>query len=154
MKKVSLIAVSLLLTACATNHFATSETLTVSETLKVPYEKAWKKTLQVLKTQGFSIDSSNKTGGVISIGETIVKLNERQADCGKFHGISFLKDYRTSTSMTLFIDLEKISDTATAIRVNSSLRASFVNGIGADTTYLTCYSSGDLEKRLIAGIKE
>lgn len=131
-----------------------SEALTVSETLRIPYEKAWQKTLQVLKSQGFSIDSSNKTGGVISIGETIVKLNERQADCGNFHGISFLKDYRTSTYMTLFIDLEKISDNTTAIRVNSSLKASFNTGIGADTIYLSCYSLGDLEKRLIASIKE
>ena len=154
MKKVSLIAVGLLLTACANNLPVKSEALTVSGTLKVPYEKAWQKTLQVLKSQGFSVDSSNKTGGVISIGETIVKLNERQADCGKFHGISFLKDYRTSTSVTLFIDLEKISDNATAIHVNSSLKASFNTGIGADTTYLSCYSSGDLEKRLIASIKE
>ena len=154
MKKLSLITVSLLLTACANNLPVKSETLTVSETLRVQYEKAWQKTLQVLKSQGFSIDSSNKTGGVISIGETFVKLNERQADCGNYHGISFLKDYRTSTSVTLFIDLEKISGNATAIRVNSSLKASFNTGIGSDTTYMPCYSSGDLEKRLIASIKE
>ncbi|HTG82010.1 MAG TPA: hypothetical protein VL949_08725 [Geobacteraceae bacterium] len=153
MRRAVLIAVSILLTACA-KPYVTSDTYILSDTLKLPYETAWKKTLQALNSRGFSIDTGSQEGGVITIGETPVKLNERQADCGNFHGISYLKDYRTSTSVKLIIDLEKVSDKATAIRINSSLKASFSTGIGGDTTYLTCYSSGDFEKRLLAGIKE
>lgn len=154
MKKQTLVLAGILLTGCASNHQVRSDSLTISRTVKIPYEKAWQKTLQVLSTQGFSIDSSNKTGGVISIEETMVKLDERQADCGNFHGISYLKDYRTSTFMSLVIDLEKKSDKATMIRINSSLKASFNAGVGAETKSLSCYSSGDLEKKLLAKIHD
>lgn len=154
MKKTVLVIVSsILLTACASTRPVTTETYTLSETLKLPYETAWQKTLQTLVTQGFSIDSSNQKGGVISIDEKNVRLDEHQAYCGTFHGISYLKDYRTATYLKLFIDLEKIADNATVIRINSSMKAAFNSGIGADTTYLTCYSSGDFEKHLLARIK-
>jgi uncharacterized lipoprotein len=154
MKSLSLVLIAMLVTACASQPPVRSDSLTISGTLKVPYDRAWQKTLQVLHAQGFSIDSSNKNGGVISVGETVVKLNDRQADCGNFHGISYLRDYRTSTYMSLVIDLEKVSDKATAIRVNSFVKAAFNTGIGAETQFLTCYSFGKLERRLISQIQE
>lgn len=153
MKNSCLVVVALLLTACASHPPVKSDSFTISDTVKVPYDKAWEKTLQVLSAHGFSVDSSSKKGGVISSGETAVKLNERQADCGNFNGISYLRDYRTSTYMSLVIDLEKVSDKATAIRVSSLLKAYFNAGVGAETQYLSCYSSGNLEKRLLSQIK-
>ncbi|HEX9022796.1 MAG TPA: hypothetical protein VF799_03050 [Geobacteraceae bacterium] len=154
MKNLCLVLVALLLTACASHPPVRSDSFIISDTIKVPYDEAWQKTLQVLSAHGFAIDSSNKKGGVISAAETAVKLNERQADCGTFHGISYLRDYRTSTYMTIVIDLEKISDKTTAIRVNSFLKAYFHAGVGAEMQYLSCYSFGNLEKRLIAQIRE
>lgn len=154
MKSLFLVPAAILLSACASNTPVRSESVTISATLKIPYEKAWQNTLQVLQAQGFTIDASNKKGGVISVGETLVKLNERQADCGNFHGISYLKDYRTSTYLSLDIDLEKKSDKATTIRINSFLKAFFINGIGAETISLSCYSLGNLEKNLLARIED
>lgn len=154
MKKLSLVLAGILLTGCASNPQVRSNSIIISRTVKIPYEKAWQKTLQVLSVQGFPIDASNKTGGVISVGETMVKLDDRQADCGNFHGISYLKDYRTSTYMSLVVDLEKVSDQATLIRINSLLKASFNAGVGAETKSLSCFSFGNLEKSLIAKIHD
>ena len=154
MKRLWLVLVAMSISACASHPPLRSDSFTVADTLKVPYDKAWRKTLQVLHEEGFSIDSSSEKGGVISVAESVVRLNERQADCGNFHGISYLKDYRTSTSITLVIDLEKASDEATAIRVNSVLKATFNAGVGSETQYLSCYSRGSLEKHLISQIKD
>lgn len=153
MKSTCLIIVALLLTACASGPTVRSETYSVSDTLYVPYETAWQNALRVLTAQGFTVELSNMKGGVISLRESPVKLTERQADCGSFHGIPYVKDFRTTPYMTLFIDFEKISDTKTSVRVNSVLKATFTAGVGAETRELTCYSSGNFEKKLLSQIR-
>ncbi|MCM2356981.1 MAG: hypothetical protein NDI77_02450 [Geobacteraceae bacterium] len=153
MKSIFLILATVLLAACASDPAVRSDKLIISDTLKIPYEKAWQRTVQALTAQGYPIDLSNKQGGVISVEGATVRLDDHLADCGKFGGISYLKDHRTSTYITLFIDLEKISEKATAIRVNSSIKAAFSAGIGAESRVLSCHSSGKLEKSLISQIK-
>ncbi len=151
MKFAYLIFVALLLTACASKPVK-SETYTVSDTYSIPYETAWQNAISVLAEQGFAIDSSNFNDGIISTQGSPVKLNERQADCGNFYGMLFLKDYRTTTYMTLSLDFEKMSDTETAIRVKSLLKGTFSAGVGAEQRNLTCFTSGAFERKLLKQI--
>jgi hypothetical protein len=152
MRYALLIVVALLLNACASGPPVRSETYSVSDKASIPYETAWQNAIHILTARGFAIENSNMKGGVISLQERPVKLNEPQADCGEYHGISYLNDYRTTLYMTLFIDFDKVSDMTTAVRINSVLKATFVAGLGAEPREWTCYSSGYFEKKLLSQI--
>jgi uncharacterized lipoprotein len=152
--KYTLLIGALLLTACASSHSVKSETYSVSDKFSIPYETAWQNALRVMTAQGFTIENSNMQGGVISLQERPVRFNERQADCGGYHGIPYLNDYRTTLYLTLFIDFDKVSDTTTAVRINSALKASFAAGVGSELREWTCYSSGYFEKKLLSQISD
>ena len=154
MKEVVFILITLVLTGCT--HIATVKPAPIANalTLKMPYEKVYSRTMNVLASQGNSIIVANEQEGIIISAKTRVPLNESQADCGRIHGIPCLKDFRTTTNVSYSVLFHEENDNTTSITVNTVIDGQFDDKADGRTKQLACYSLGYLEKDLLSRILE
>lgn len=136
-----------LFTACATTYVApTLKSKAYTFEYKQSKDGINKLKLALVKS-GFTISYADEQ--LISSNPKTMDLNENDADCGTTMGLDYLKDNRTST--TVSVNITKISDYL--FEVKAEISGEYLKSDNNQSISMTCVSRGTIENGIINAIE-
>ena len=120
----------------------------VSVTVPGSKAKVFRKVVSALLAEGYSIASSDEGVGVISTQRRQMSLTPADVDVGSTMGIDYMKDKRTTTYVTLTI---QVSDGRAVIR--SDIDAEYLPNNPTYGKRMKGVSRGTLEQRIAARLQ-
>lgn len=145
---ISAMSVLLVAGCAATYKRPTTVAKPVTSMVSGSKDAIMKAAKQALVSDGYQITNSDEADGILSTAPRDLHVSLTQADCGTTMGINYLKDNRTTTRVAYGVIA---SDGKLTVKAN--IQGEYRPGAVDQDVTLTCVSSGELERHLIADIK-
>ena len=139
----------LLIGCAATYKPPTISTQSVIDTFHGSKSDLFNVAKQILIMEGYQIINSDEKSGTISTAPKRMSLDETYCDCGSTMGLSYIKDKRTVTTVSLgLLILEG------KIRVKANIEGEYLKTDKIAGVSMVCISTGKTERDLIRKIKD
>ncbi len=106
-------------------------------------EILFNKTVQVLTSLGYELESKNPNEGIITTAPHEAKFMEEECDCGTYYNKPFIKDPASSIRIVLSIVISN-----GVVSFNTKFTGEHKNKTGRMDRRLDCMTTGQYEKQL------
>ena len=138
--------------------------LTFAEEVEVTIDDAWDLAIEAFLDMDAYPSTRDEDLRVIKTDAIPMQLDQSTADCGKFFGISYIRDKRTKTTVAYQVRLKEVEEGVTKFRVKAKIEgyyfkneikgAFFLEQERDSAKVLQCKSTGELEKQFIQSIRD